>query len=157
MINEKQARALVNLLHEIRRGWSIPSMMKLFEKNHDHPAPFPDIAVAAAAAANDDKVTSPGIIFIDTRFWPEPAKPKLPKPPACEDHPEQDAHNCRCCLADVKVGERPQEFIGKRLAHDSEPDPDGAAAVRKALREIQQAPLSKVDPLNLDNPNANQG
>lgn len=36
------------------------------------------------------------------------------KVPACEDHPEQEAATCRCCWADVKVGERPTEGIGRR-------------------------------------------
>ena len=139
MINEKQARALASLLHEMRRGWSIPSMMTLLSKNHDHPASFAEIVIAATTAANDDKVTSPGIIFIDQRFWPEPAKPKLPKPPPCLDHPEQDAHNCRCCLADVKVGDRPQELIGKHMEPEYVPNPNETAAVRQALRDLQAA------------------
>lgn len=130
MINEKQAGALATLLHQMRRGWSIPSMMTMLSKHHDHPASFQEIAIAATTAAADDKVTSPGIIFIDTRFWPEPAKPKLPPPAPCEDHDTEPARNCRSCLADVKVGERPQELVGKRMDNDSEPDPDGAAAVR---------------------------
>ena len=39
----------------------------------------------------------------------------LPQGPPCEDHPEQEATNCRCCWADHKVGQRPVSHIGKHF------------------------------------------
>lgn len=98
-------------------------MMKLFEKNHDHPAPFPDIATAALNAATDKTATTPGIIFIDTRFWPEPAKPKLPPAAKCPDHDTEDAHHCRSCLADVAAGERHPNQVGKGKRPRKQPPP----------------------------------
>ncbi len=113
MITESQAKALAVILHEIRPRWSAPAMVKVFERNHAHPAAFADIAAAAVAAARDPKVDTPGCIFIDRRFWPPEIKAQLPKPPPCEDHIGQDAHTCRSCWADVKAGIRPQTHIGK--------------------------------------------
>lgn len=103
MITENQAKALATLLHELRPRWSTPAMLKLLEKNAQHPAPFADITVAAVNAARDHKVETPGAIFIDQRFWPDTIKAVLPKPPPCPDHVGQYAHNCICCAADRKA------------------------------------------------------
>jgi hypothetical protein len=122
MITENQAKALASLLHEIRPRWSKPAMLKLLEKNHTHPAPFADITAAAVSAARDPKVETPGAFFIDQRFWPAEAKAHLPKPPPCPDHIGEQAHNCRCCKADVHAGIRPATHIGKH--HEPESDQD---------------------------------
>ena len=113
MITENQAKALAVILHEIRPRWSTPAMLKLLEKNAQHPAPFADITVAAVNAARDHKVETPGAIFIDQRFWPAETKSLMPKPPPCEQHIGQDAHNCRSCHGDVKAGIRPPDMIGR--------------------------------------------
>lgn len=120
MITESQAKALATLLHEIRPRWSAPAMMKVFERNHTNPAPFPDIAAAAVYAARDPKVETPGCIFTDQRFWPATAKAWASKPDPCADHIGEAAHNCRCCNADVKAGLRPAEKIGKHHEPESE-------------------------------------
>lgn len=120
MITESQAKALAVMLHEIRPRWSTPAMLKVFERNHTHPAAFADIAAAAVNAARDTKVETPGCIFVDQRFWPPEIKAQLPKPPACEDHIGQDAHTCRSCHADVKAGIRPPDRIGKHHEPESE-------------------------------------
>ncbi|AYN58910.1 hypothetical protein PP634_gp84 [Arthrobacter phage Richie] len=122
MITESQAKALAVMLHEIRPRWSAPAMVKVFERNHTHPAPFPDIAAAAVNAARDPVVETPGCIFTDPRFWPAEAKAHLPKPTPCPDHIGEAAHNCRCCKADVKAGIRPPDMIGKHHEPESEDD-----------------------------------
>lgn len=113
MITETQARALAGLLHEIRPKWSVSGTLKVLERNHAHPAPFPDITAAAINAARDPKVETPGLIFADHRFWPAEAKSWAPKPESCPDHIGEQAHNCRCCHADIKAGLRPETHIGK--------------------------------------------
>lgn len=100
MITESQAKALAVMLHEIRPRWSTPAMLKVFERNHTHPAPFADIATAAVNAARDPIVETPGCIFTDQRFWPENAKSHLPKPENCEMHISYYKHNCGGCRAD---------------------------------------------------------
>lgn len=110
MITENQAKALAVMLHEIRPRWSAPAMVKVFERNHSHPAAFVDIAAAAVSAARDPKVETPGLIFTDARFWPAEVKARLPKPPPCKLHIGEAAHNCRCCAADRKA-EPPLEAV----------------------------------------------
>lgn len=113
MITEMQAKILAALLNEIRPRWAVPSMLKILEKHAQHPAKFADIAAAAIMAARDTSVATPGLFFTDTRFWPEEIKHKLPKPPECQDHVGQDAHNCSSCWADVKCLGRPADMVGK--------------------------------------------
>lgn len=120
MITESQARALAVMLHEIRPRWSIPSMMKVLERNAGHRAPFADTALAAINAARDPAVDTPGGIFTDPRFWPETAKAHLPRSAPCPDHIGEASHNCRCCHADVKAGIRPADMIGKHHTPESE-------------------------------------
>jgi hypothetical protein len=122
LITESQAKALAVMLHEIRPRWSTPAMVKVFERNHTHPAPFADIAVAAVNAARDSKVETPGCIFTDPRFWPAEAKAWAPKPAPCEDHIGKESHNCSSCWADVKAGIRPADRIGKHHEPESEND-----------------------------------
>ncbi|MET4059977.1 hypothetical protein ABIB35_001522 [Arthrobacter sp. UYP6] len=60
---------------------------------------------------------TPNLYTADGKHWTSTATEPtaLPQQPACEDHPEQEAHNCRCCWADHKVGQRPQSHIGKHF------------------------------------------
>ena len=78
-------------------------MVKLLERNHTHPAPFPDITAAAITAARDPKVETPGMFLTDQRFWPPQAKGHLPRPKECPQHVGEQEHNCRCCAADRKA------------------------------------------------------
>ena len=128
MITHSQATALANMLHELRPKWSIPSMMKVLERNAQHPGTFRDLALAAVNAARDPKVDTPGGIFTDHRFWPEAVRASLPKPPPCEDHIGKDAHNCASCWADVKAGIRPRDLIGRHYEPESEDDIDPPAS-----------------------------
>ena len=65
---------------------------------------------------------TPDLYPADGRHWTTTAtKPEaLPPGPACEDHPEEPARNCRCCWADVRVGDRPHHLIGKHHQPESE-------------------------------------
>jgi len=103
LITESQAKALANLLHQLRPKWSVPAMLKLLANHQNHPAPFPDITAAAVSAARDPKIETPGAFLIDQRFWPAEAKAQVPKPPPCALHVGQYAHNCICCAADRKA------------------------------------------------------
>lgn len=135
MITETQAKILADALHEIRPAWSVPSMMTLLGKNKDHPANFADTLAAGVNAARDHAVTTPALIFIDQRFWPEEVKKRLPKPPECPDHVGQPAPTCCSCWADVKIGDRPESMIGRHWQPKTErteaPASAGASLVTK--------------------------
>lgn len=141
MITETQARILAALLNEIRPRWAIASMLKALEKNAQHPAKFADIASAAVAAARDPAVGTPTLFFTDTRFWPEEIKHKLPKPPECEDHVGQAAHNCSSCHADVKCLDRPADMVGKHY------EPPPPAMYDQLKQSLEAVPTGAAFPL----------
>lgn len=115
-MTEAQAKALADVLAEIRPGnWKQPQLLKLFWE-HRAAHPFQDLALAALRAAANPAVKSPDVIFMPGPHWdlPEVAMPK-PKPEPCPDHIGEAAANCRCCWADVKEGLRSQTHIGKHF------------------------------------------
>jgi len=123
-ITQRQAANLANHLHDLRQTWTVPSLMSLMEKHHDHPAPFPDIAHALCTAARDDKTNTPGLAFQDPRFWPKQA-PERPTGSRCPAHPEDPnpASNCSGCRSDYLVGQRPKEYLGRIYPPLDGPDP----------------------------------
>ena len=126
MITETQGRLLAHLLHEIRPDWGIDGTLKVLIKQGNHPARFGDIATAAITAARDPHTQTPARIFQVSLHWPEEAKRMLPRPPACEDHPELDGPTCRCCWADFKTGQRPQTHIGRHYTPTEPPESETA-------------------------------
>ena len=114
---QAQATALVNILHTIRatRGngaadWHPKAIEKTLHENRTHPAPYGDIVVALTKYARDSDKRVPSFIFDALADWHEPGT-VAPKNP-CEDH-GFPAHNCHSCKADILVGDRPPEFMGK--------------------------------------------
>ena len=117
--NRLQADALVQILHVIRltRGngvadWHPKAIEKTLFSNKDHPAPYADIVVALTKYAKDSDKRVPSFIFDALADWHEPGT-VTPKNP-CEDH-GFPAHNCHSCKADILVGDRPPEFMGKHF------------------------------------------
>lgn len=116
-------KILAYALHEIRPEWGIPSMRTLFEKNRSF-AEFGPLLEAAVKVARNPAKKFPNVIFMSGPHWDSTA-PEInkdaPKPPPCEDHPEQEGPTCRCCHADVKIGQRPQTHIGRHWNPDNQP------------------------------------
>lgn len=115
--NRLQADALVQILHVIRltRGngvadWHPKAIENTLREGHQHPAPYPDIVVALTRYARDSDKRVPNFLFDSLADWHEPGT-VAPKNP-CEDH-GFPAHNCHSCKADILVGDRPPEFLGK--------------------------------------------
>jgi hypothetical protein len=103
--------------------------MTLIGRNLDHPATFPQLVQAAITAAtrrNPDgsrTARTPAVIYQPGKHWEQPVTEsgaQLPPGEPCEDHIGQQAHNCRCCWADIKAGTRPHEALGKHHAPDIE-------------------------------------
>lgn len=115
--NRLQADALVQILHVIRltRGngvadWHPKAIEKTLFENRTHPAPYGDIVIALTRYARDSDKRVPNFIFDALADW-APAGHAAPRTP-CEDH-GFPAHNCHSCKADILVGDRPPEFMGK--------------------------------------------
>jgi hypothetical protein len=119
-IREPEARALAILLHTIRPSWGIEATVKVLGRNREHTDDIGALILAAVTAARDPETQTPARIFQVEKHWPADLRGKLPKPPPCVDHPEQEAPTCRCCHADVKVGLRPANMIGKHYEPESE-------------------------------------
>jgi len=147
-INEQQAKALAYILHEVRREWPTQSILTVLGKNRTVPS-YGDLVIAAVAKARDTRCQTPQLIFTAGTHWPDPGKVDLPKPPRCEEHTGQDAHTCTCCWADIKLGQRPENMLGKRMSWAAGADwqeaatdetPGGLEAVKAELKRLQATP-----------------
>lgn len=96
-----------------RPGWNHTAVCNTIRANLNHPAPYGDIVIALVKYARDSPKKVPSFMFDALADWHAPgtAAPKNP----CGSHPEEPAHNCRCCRADYLTGIRTQDQIGKAL------------------------------------------
>lgn len=117
-ITEQQGRAVAFLLHELRPDWGIASLVSLIGKHAE--TDLGALTVAAVTKAMEPTCQTPGPIFHPGPHWPAAAKAEAPKPVPCPDHVGENAHNCRCCWADIKAGVRPETSLGK---HHENPEP----------------------------------
>jgi hypothetical protein len=62
-ITEPQARALANLLHELRPDWPAKSLHTLIGKNLD--SNFPALCTTAVTVATDSRNQTPAVIFLE--------------------------------------------------------------------------------------------
>lgn len=120
-IDQIKATHLGTVLNHIRPRWAVQSFVTLVGKNLAWIPGYAALAQASITVANDPSKETPAIIFLPGNHWPEEARPLLPRPDPCQDHPEQAAHNCHCCWADVKTGHRPQTHIGKHYEPQETP------------------------------------
>lgn len=145
MITEQQAITLANLLAMIRPGdWRPQQLTDLFYEHRTTTHPFSDIAEVAIRAANNPDIKSPNVIFLDGKHWNLGRNTKRPKNPPCAEHAGEDAHTCRCCQADILLGERPPHMIGKRIHPAGKPNAFGVQAVKHALQALK-SPESDVE------------
>ena len=117
---QAQATALVTILHAIRAtrshgtaDWHPKAIEKTLYENRTHPAPYGDIVVALSKYARDSDKRVPSFLFDALADW-APAGQVAPRNP-CGSHPEEPAHNCRCCRADYLAGIRTQDQIGQAI------------------------------------------
>lgn len=62
-ISEPQARALANLLHELRPAWPANSLNTLIGKHRD--TDFPALCATAVTVATDSRNQTPAVIFLE--------------------------------------------------------------------------------------------
>lgn len=118
-INRTAAQALAHYIHTtIRPDWHPTGLTHHIGQAATTTTNPTHLAIAAINAANTPTNRTPAVIPLPGPHWPTPeaGDPRVARPARpCEDHPTFEAHNCRCCLADVKVGDRPRDRVGLRL------------------------------------------
>ena len=132
-LSNQEGQRLVAAMLAMRPDW-IPNQpgKLLLETNEAGGFPFAQdfghvfraLAVYATDVGPDGRHAkrTPNLFPADGKHWTSTATDPavLPRGPACEDHPEEVAANCRCCWADVKTGQRPATHIGKHYQPESE-------------------------------------
>jgi hypothetical protein len=113
-ITDQQGRAIAYLIHEIRPDWGTQALTTLISNNREVPS-LSALVIAATTKAMELTCKTPAPIFHPGPHWPEEARHKLPPGPPCEDHPTFEGRTCRCCWADVKVGQRSPDQVGKHM------------------------------------------
>lgn len=142
MLTEKQASLIAHTLHELRPGdWKPDQTLNVLWENRTQPHTFPELLQAAINAALNPNIKSPSGIYLPGKHWDHPTKPRnTPQPTPCQDHPTYDSHTCSCCWSDIKLGERPEHMLGKRMEPRPRPNPAGAEAVKNIIREARNNP-----------------
>lgn len=135
-LDHLQGETLVHLAHTLRPEWTVPSLRSLLQAAGELPGQDWEHVVRALLAYATAKKPDGTWAKLTPRFFPEAGGPHwtttAPKPapgvlvrvPECEDHIGETAATCRCCIADVKLGQRPAELIGKHhTTHENDETP----------------------------------
>lgn len=118
-ITEDQARALAYFITTaIRPDWQVPGVLAALADAATMTRSPATLAEAAVRAASAEGNRTPKVIALPGAHWPSEATVSTVgvHVPACEDHPEEHAHNCPRCEADIKCGTRAPGEKGRRLA-----------------------------------------
>ncbi|MBG6085840.1 hypothetical protein [Zhihengliuella flava] len=115
-ITKTDATLLAQLINRIRPDWDTRALTTLIGKNRTNIPNLAALTIAATTKAQDPTCKTPAPIFIPGPHWPTETHRHLPPPPPCQDHPEEPAHNCRCCWSEIKTGQRAQTDLGKTPA-----------------------------------------
>lgn len=115
--NQKKAMILAEAITTVRSDrnngtpdWHPTATFNVLRDNWKCPAPYIDIFIALLQYANQSDKRVPTFMFDALKDWAPPGDPRVRNP--CEDH-GFPAHNCHSCKADILVGDRPPEFMGK--------------------------------------------
>lgn len=131
-LDHLQGETLVHLAHTLRPEWTVPSLRSLLQAAGDLPGQDWEHVVRALLVYATARKPDGSPAKLTPRFFPEAGGPHwtttAPKPapgvlvrvPECEDHTGEAAASCRCCVADVKLGQRPADMIGKRMDQPQE-------------------------------------
>lgn len=132
-LTDQEGQRLVAMMLAMRPDWTPNKPGRLLHETNqagglthaqDYGHAIRALAAYATETGLDGRHTkrTPNLYPADGRHWTTTATQPhaLPQGPPCEDHPEQEAANCRCCWADIKVGQRPTTHIGKHHTPESE-------------------------------------
>ncbi|WP_346921719.1 hypothetical protein [Glutamicibacter creatinolyticus] len=143
ILTRSQGQRLVQIIKLMRPDWTKNPVDKILsDANQADGLPAHDFEHALRAAAYYATMTDPGggyakrtpNMYPSTgKHWdataPTSSKHQRATAPQCEDHAGQDATTCRSCHADIKLGHRPPEKLGKRLSGPATPPPPNWKAV----------------------------
>jgi len=125
-LTDQQGQRLTTMMLAMRPDWTPNKPGIVLAKANDTDGfPAADFGHCIRALAAYATETHPDGSFVKRtpnvypehgRHWTTTAPDGHDAPPArpCGDHDTEPAHNCRSCLADVKVGDRHPNMIGKR-------------------------------------------
>lgn len=147
ILTRSEGERLTRMLSAMRPDFDSQGIARILQKaNQDGGLPGHnyDHAIRAAAhyatMANPDgsyAKHTPAMYPATGAHWdqtaPTNSRHRRHQEPPCEEHSGQTARTCVCCWADIKLGERPEAMLGKRMSGGT-PNAEGAAAVREALK-----------------------
>lgn len=124
MLTERQAQLIAATLEELRpKDWRAQQTLDVLSAHHQ-PYDFKTLLQVAINAALNPSIKSPSSIFLDGKHWNLPGPPKQrPVNPKCPDHDWYDAHACHACDADIREGNRPEQFRGHKMPKTPAPRP----------------------------------
>lgn len=141
MLSERQAQILAAVLEELRPGdWTRNQVLGVLYENREQPHSFDTLLQVAVNAALNPQIKSPTGIYLPGKHWELPAQVKnAPKPIPCQQHTGQDAHSCSPCWSEIKLDQRPENMLGKRMAWVNDMPPgDPPMTIAEAKKQIQE-------------------
>lgn len=152
IITSSQGQRLTAILLAARPDWDERGIVKaLQDANKGDGLPAIDFdhamraSVAYATSKNRDgsyQKQTPSFVAQPGTHWDNtaPAGMSYRSAPAqwCEEHPTFEAHNCPCCWADIKIGDRPSSMLGKRLIRPAaQPPGEPPMTIAEAKRQMK--------------------
>lgn len=129
-LTNQEGQRLTACMLAMRPDWSKNNPGQLLAEANTVGLPGHDFghalrALAAYCTARDDggwQYRTPNLFAQDGKYWTgtAPTDWVRPKAPMCKDHPESEGPTCRGCHADVKVGDRPENMIGRHWTPPTE-------------------------------------
>jgi LmbE family N-acetylglucosaminyl deacetylase len=107
-VQQPQAQALANLLHQLRPDWNVTSIMALLGKHKDGHE-FTALSLAAVKAAANPDTRTPAVIFLPGPHWAAGTPPQQFKT-AAEKRLETTMQNARALrqMDAEREAEKPQ-------------------------------------------------
>lgn len=147
ILTQSEGERLTRMIAAMRPDFDSHGIARILQKaNQTGGLPGHDYNHAIRAAAHYTTQTSPdggytkhtpAMYPATGPHWdqtaPTGSRHKRHQEPPCEEHQGQTARTCTCCWADIKLGQRPENMLGKRVG-GGKPNPAGAQAIKQVLR-----------------------
>ena len=151
ILTQSQGERLTRMIAAMRPDFESNGIARILQRaNQGDGLPAHDMGHAIRAAAHyttqlapdgSHAKHTPAMYPATGQHWDQTApvgsRHKRHQEPPCEEHPTYDARTCACCWADIKLGERPERMLGKRIHPAGKPNAFGAQAVKQALQALK--------------------